>query len=162
MKKQVAKIQAIGTVTHNKFLGYGPDGTALYEPGVPEVIKNLVTDVGRVYLHTQIFGTSSANVFQYIALSNDALGETASSTVLSNEITLNNLGRALGTVTLPTGSGTITTVAKTFTASGAQSCQKAALFTAAAVGTMNHVLAFTQRNLILNDTIAITFSITIS
>ena len=53
------------------------------------------------------------------------------------------------------------TISRTFTASGTQSAQKAALFTASSAGTMNHVLSFTQRNLISGDTLAITFTITL-
>ena len=123
---------------------------------------NVITNVGRVFLHTQGYNTSiAANGLNYIALSNDALTETSTSTTLSTEIAANGLTRAIGTVTLPTGSGNVTTVAKTFTASGAQAAQKAALFTAASTGTMNHALAFTQRTLATGDTLATTFSITL-
>lgn len=125
---------------------------------------NVTTDAGMIFLHTQGYSTASgvAAGLCYIALSNDAVTETASSTTLSNEIAANGLSRAVGTVTLPTTTGRITTVAKTFTASGNQSAQKAALFTASSSGTMNHVLAFTQRALISGDTLAVTFSITLS
>jgi hypothetical protein len=123
---------------------------------------NVITNAGRVFLHAQGYGTSpGANGLNYIALSNDTLTETASSTTLSSEITTNGLGRAQGTVTLPTGAGTQTTVARTFTASGAQSAQKAALFTASSGGTMNHALSFTQRSLQNGDTLAVTFTITL-
>lgn len=138
-----------------------PDPDSYKPVGEPETVWNLITNVGRIFLHTQGYGTSGigSNGLNFIALSNDTLTETATSTVLSNEITLNGLGRAAGTVTLPTGSGNITTIDKTFTATGTQQCQKAALFTASSAGTMNHVLAFTQRSLISGDTIEITFSI---
>jgi len=52
-------------------------------------------------------------------------------------------------------------VQKTFTASGSQAAQKAALFTASSGGTMNHALAFTQRSLISGDTLQVTFTITL-
>lgn len=124
---------------------------------------NLITNAGRIFLHKQGYDTTglSANGLNYIALSNDAVTETAASTTLSAEIVANGLQRAQGTVTLPTGSGTQTTIAKVFTATGAQSAQKAALFSAAAAGTMNHVLGFTQRNLISGDTLSVTFTITL-
>jgi hypothetical protein len=111
---------------------------------------NLITNAGRIFVHTQGYGTSSlgTNGLNWIALSNDTVTETATSTVLSNEIAANGLARAQGTVTLPVGAGNQTTVDKTFTcATAQQSAQKMALFTAAAVGTMNHVLPFTQRTL---------------
>lgn len=140
-----------------------PDPRSFKMVDEPEVVWNLITNAGRIFLHTQGYGTAGlgANGLNYIALSNDAVTETATSTVLSNEITLNGLGRAVGTVTLPTGAGNQTTVDKTFTASGAQSAQKAALFTAVSAGTMNHVLSFTQRSLITSDTLQITFTITL-
>lgn len=123
---------------------------------------NLITNAGRDYLHSQGYNTSggAANGFCYIALSNDTVGETASSTTLSTEIAANGLTRAVGTYA-HTASTNTTTISKTFTATGTQSAQKAALFTASSAGTMNHVLAFTQRNLISGDTLAITFTITL-
>lgn len=128
-----------------------------------ETTYNVITNVGRVFLHTQGYGTSpGANGLNYIALSNDALTETAASTTLSSEIAANGLARAQGTVTLATGSGTQTTIAKTFTcATAPQAAQKAALFTASSAGTMNHALAFTQRSLQIGDTLAVTFTITL-
>lgn len=124
---------------------------------------NLITNAGRQYLHLQDYGTTGlgTNGLNYIALSNDTLTETATSTTLSTEIAANGLSRAQGTVVLPTGSGNVTTIQKTFTATGGQAAQKAALFTASSAGTMNHVLAFTQRTLITGDTLSVTDSITL-
>lgn len=153
------------TVTHKRPYDRD-DRTGLYlyrEVDEPETVWNLITNAGRIFLHTQGYGTTSlgANGLNYIALSNDTVTETASSTTLSNEIAANGLTRAQGTVTLPTGTGNQTTIDKTFTATGTVSAQKAALFTAASSGTMNHVLGFTQRNLINADTLQITFTITL-
>jgi hypothetical protein len=136
----------------------------LREVDEPEEVWNLITNVGRIQIHKGAYATSGiqSNGFNYVALSNDTVTETASSTTLSNEIAANGLTRAQGAVTLPTGSGTVTTVDKTFTATGSQSAQKAALFDASSVGNMNHVLGFTQRALITNDTLQATFSLTIS
>lgn len=137
-----------------------------FRPGVgvisDEVVHNVITTVGRDFLHTQGYGTSpAANGLNYIALSNDALTETSASTTLSTEIVANGLSRALGTVAHTVGTA-VTTVAKTFTcATGNQAAQKAALFTAPSAGTMNHALAFTQRSLIVGDQLAITFTITL-
>ncbi len=127
-----------------------------------ETVHNVITNAGRDFLHTQGYGTAAqANGLNYIALSNDALTETTASTVLSTEIAANGLARAIGTVAHTTGTNT-TTVSKTFTcATAAQAAQKAALFTAAAAGTMNHALAFTQRSLQIGDTLACTFTITV-
>ena len=124
---------------------------------------NVITTVGRDFIHTQSYGTSpAANGLNYIALSNDALTETTASTTLSSEIAANGLSRAIGVITHTAGT-TTTTIAKTFTcATAQQACRKAALFTASSGGTMNHALSFTQRTLEIGDTIAVTFTITIS
>ena len=89
-----------------------------------ETVHNVITNAGRDFLHQQGYATSGlgANGLNYIALSN----------------------RAQGTVTHTGGTNT-TTVQKTFTASGSQAAQKAALFTAAAAGTMNHALRGDRR-----------------
>ena len=69
-------------------------------------------------------------------------------------------------MTLPTGSGTSTTIVNTFTYTGSsQAVQKTALFTVAGppvAGIMNHEIAFTQRTLFTNDTLTLTFTVTTS
>lgn len=130
-----------------------------------EVVFNQKTNVGIVQLHTQGYGTSGllTNGFNYIALTNTAVTPAAGDTTLSGEIAANGLSRAQGTVTLPTGSGTQTTIDKTFTcATAPQAAQAAALFTAASVGVMNHELTFTQRSLQIGDTLQTTYTITLS
>jgi hypothetical protein len=124
---------------------------------------NVITTVGRDFLHTQGYGTSpAANGLNYIGLSNDTLTETSASTVLSNEIVANGLSRAIGAVAHTT-SATTTTITKVFTcATSSQAAQKAALFTASSSGTMNHVLAFTQRTLQIGDSLTCVFTITLS
>ena len=144
---------------------YLPDGSldlASVDIVSDETVHNVITNGGRDFLHTQGYGTAPAgNGLNYIALSNDTLTETATSTTLSTEIAANGLSRAQGTVTHTAATNT-TTIAHTFTCSTAsQSAQKAALFTASSSGTMNHALAFTQRTLQVGDLIAITFTITL-
>jgi hypothetical protein len=133
--------------------------------------KNIITDAGRRLIHTLVYGTSaqkttaSAGVgLNYIGLSNDGTSPAAGDTALTGEISGNGLTRALGTVTLPTGSGTITTISRVFTYSGGgtQSVQKAALFDAASSGNMAHELLFTQRTLATSDTLTLTFNITLT
>ncbi len=144
-----------------------PDGTPVIDEDVEvlseEVIRNVITTVGRDFIHTQSYGTSpAANGLNYIGLSNATLTETSASTTLSSEIAANGLTRVIGTVSHTAGT-TTTTIAKTFTcATAQQAAQKAALFTAVSGGTMNHVLAFTQRTLEIGDTLAVTFTITAS
>jgi hypothetical protein len=116
------------------------------------------------FIFSQSYNSTAAaqtNGLSWIALSNDTLTETSASTTLSTEIAANGLTRAQGTYAHTAGQSTAT-VAKTFTATGAQSCQKAALFSASSSGTMNHALSFTQRSLVNTDTLTITYTITIS
>jgi hypothetical protein len=133
-----------------------------YEVVSVEETYNVITTAGRDFLHLQGYGTSGlgTNGLNYIALSNDTLTETSASTTLSTEIAANGLTRAQGTYAHTGGTNT-TTIQKVFTATGAQSAQKAALFTASSSGTMNHALSFTQRTLANTDTLTITFTITL-
>ena len=130
--------------------------------GEIEEVHNVVTDSGRDFLHAQGYSTGpGANGLNYIGLSNDALTETTASTTLSNEIAANGLTRAAGAYAHTNGTNT-STVTKTFTCATAnQSAQKAALFVGAGAVTMNHALAFTQRNLIVGDTLQVQFTITL-
>lgn len=134
-----------------------------YEEVFRERSWNVKTNSGIDFIHAQYLSTApGANGLNYIALSNDTVTETATSTTLSNEITINGLGRAQGAYAHTAGT-TTSTIDKTFTcATASQACQKAAVFSAASNGTMNHVLGFTQRTLQVGDTIQTTFTITIS
>lgn len=132
-------------------------------------VSNIVTDAGRVRIHTYIYGegtqrTGLGGGFNYIALSNDATAPAAGDTTLTGELTSNGLQRALATVTLPTGAGTQTVLQKVFTYTGvsAQGVQKTALFDDAATGVMAHEIQFAQRTLFTNDTLTVTFTITLA
>jgi hypothetical protein len=127
---------------------------------------NLITDAGRVRLHTFCYDTASrTNGLNYVALSNDSGAPAAGDTALATELTADGLARAQGTVTLATGSGNQTTIQKIFTYLGAtQAVQKTALFDAAGppvAGVMAHEILFTQRTLFTNDTLTVTFTITL-
>jgi hypothetical protein len=158
--------RARAEIEHRRPTRWLPDGSpdpSSYElVGEPEVVWNVITNAGRDFLHTQGYGTApAANGLNWIGLSNDALTETSASTTLSNEIAANGLARAQGVVAHTAGQNT-TTVTKTFTCTTApQSAQKAALFTAASNGVMNHALSFTQRNLQVGDTLTIQFTLTL-
>lgn len=141
-----------------------PDPRSFEAVDDPEEVWNLITNAGRIFLHLQGYGSGGlgANGLNWIGLSVDPLTEIATATTLTTEIAANGLSRAQGTVTLPTGAGNQTTVDKTFTcATAPQAAQKAALFSAASAGTMNHVLAFTSRSLQIADTLQTTFTITL-
>lgn len=144
---------------HAKFVHCTADGTVVAEHEAWNVITKAQID----FMFLQGYATSGlgANGLNYIALSNDALTETNASTTLSTEIAANGLTRAQGTFAHTAGTSTCT-IAKTFTATGAQSCQKAALFSAASVGTMGHPLSFTGVTMANTDTLAVTYTITLS
>jgi hypothetical protein len=126
-----------------------------------EVVHNVLTTGGRDFLHAQGYGVApGGNGLNYIGLSNDTLTETSASTTLSSEIVANGLSRAQGSVTHTAGQAT-TTIQKVFTATGAQSAKKAALFSASSGGAMNHALGFNQRDLATSETLTITITITL-
>lgn len=124
---------------------------------------NLILNAGRVQLHTFCYGTAArANGFNYIGLTNDAAAPAAGDTSLTGELTLDGLGRTQGIVTLPTGASNITVITKIFTYTGvSQGVQKTALFDSAAGGVMNHEITFTPRTLVTNDTLSVSFTITL-
>lgn len=137
--------------------------------GEDEWVGNIVTNAGRVTLHTFIYGKAADRVglgagMHFIGVSGDATTPSALDTFLTGELSADGLGRAEGTVTLPTGAGTITTVANTFTYTGgtSQSVQKTALFDALSGGNMAHEILFTQRTLFSGDILELTFAVTIT
>lgn len=132
---------------------------------------NIVTDAGRVRIHTYIYGSSAQGQrsalgggLNYIGLSNDGTAPAAGDTVLTGEISGNGLTRAQATVTLPSGSGTSTTIQNIFTYSGvsSQGVQKTSLFDASTSGSMAHEIQFSQRTLFQNDTLTVTYTITLA
>jgi hypothetical protein len=143
-------------------------GLYLYKPvGEDEEAHNIITNTGRVQLHTQVYATGGilTNGFNWIGLTNDATVPAAADASLTAELTGFGLDRAQGVVTLPVGLGNQTTIVHTFTftGGGSQGIQKTALFTQAGppvAGVMNHEIAFTQRVLFTLDTISVTFTVT--
>jgi hypothetical protein len=130
---------------------------------------NILTDAGRRRIHTYLYGSAGQRSglgggFNYVAISDDVTAPAASDTILTSELSSNGLARALGIVTLPTGSGTQTVVQKVFTYTGVppQGVQKTALFDASISGTMTHEIQFTARTLFQNDTLTVSFSITLT
>jgi hypothetical protein len=165
------KLQAVVTVRKDTYTGVGPNGQPEYSRGEEEVIRNLVTDAGRVALHTLMYGTAAQKAglslgsgFNYMAISGDATAPDAGDTSLAGELSSDGLSRASVTPTLPTGSEVLTSLNYEFTYTGTapQSVQKAALFDAASSGNMAHEIAFSLRTLAQNDTLTLTFNITMS
>lgn len=141
-------------------------GLFVYRLESEEEKLNEITNAGRVQLHTFCYDTASrTNGLNYIALSDNAGLPAPSDTFLTAELTGDGLNRAQGTVTLATGAGNQTTIAKMFTYLGAtQSVRKTALFDTIGpppAGVMVHEIAFTARTLFLNDTLTVTFTISL-
>lgn len=167
------KIQARVRVRHEEAYDYDEKrGLWLRRLAFEDDFLNLVTDGGRRTIHTYIYGLAADRTaaslgpdgLSYIGLSDDATAPGASDTTLTAELSGNGLTRTQGSVTLPVGAGTTTTVSNQFTYTGGplQGVQKTALFDASSGGNMAHELLFTQRVLATNDTITITFSVTIA
>lgn len=165
----IALPRATCRIHHERAYEYDPK-TGLYLYRIveeDEVCYNLVTDAGRVQLHTFCYGTvSRTNGLNFIGLSNDSSTPGALDTVLTGELTANGLGRAQGTVTLPTGAANQTQVQRMFTYTGvaSQGVRKTALFNVVGpppAGVMAHEIQFTQRTLYENDTLTVTFTITL-
>ena len=126
-------------------------------------VWNIILDGGRDYLHQQCYATGGlgTNGLNYIALSNDAAAPAATDTTLTGELTSNGLNRQQGTVSHTVGTNQ-TTVQKVFTfTGGTQAVQKSALFNLSSSGIMAHEVQFTQRTLNTNDTLTVTYSISI-
>lgn len=144
-----------------------------------ETNHNLLVDVGKNWIRTQIGSTSpEANGANWVGLSTNTKAPHATDTCLSTtdggttsaEITTNGLQRSQGAYA--TGATGVYTIVELFTASGTHTdVQKSALFTANASGdtcaggndgTMMAAATFTAATLNSGDQIQITWTITIS
>lgn len=134
------------------------------QEGEDELVWNIVTDAGRDQLHLQCYGTSglSTNGQNYIGLSDDATAPDPTDTVLASELSGSGLTRAIGSVTHTPGTNT-SQIQKVFTYLGvpAQGVQKSALFNLASAGVMAHEVQFSQRTLNTNDTLTVTYNISL-
>jgi hypothetical protein len=102
----------------------------------------------------------------YIALTNTAITPAKSDTTLSGEIASNGLSRALGTIGGYSAPGSLDgsasyTISKTFTATGAQAAQAAAVFDAVSTGNLFVEGTFTSASLATNDTLALTWTVNV-
>jgi hypothetical protein len=162
--------RARAVICHKRAYDYD-DKTGLYQYKTVDEQEafNIVTDAGRVRIHTYLYGSAGQRVslgggLNYIGLSNDGTAPAAGDVALTGELTTNGLQRQLATVTLPTGSGTQTTLQKVFTYTGlsSQGVQKTALFDLSVAGVMAHEIQFAQRTLFQNDTLSVSINVTLS
>jgi len=133
--------------------------------GVSEHAGTLTT-IGKNYIEGKLgnnFTIASYPSAQWISLSNNASAPAAGWTEIPEEIAANNLTRAHGAYT-STGDG-VWTIDYTFTASGNQAVQLAGLQWAPGSATDNNLLCADQiaaANLIANDTLELTWTITVT
>ena len=126
---------------------------------------NLLTNNGRDYAIAQFYTNTSAGGvgMNFIALTVNSAAASASSTLLTDEITTNGLERALATTISHSGGTNSTTLNKVFTASGTHTAvQKSGTFNQLAVGgTIAHEAVFTPVTLASSDTLSVTWTLTL-
>ena len=126
---------------------------------------NLLTNNGRDYAIAQFYTNTSAGGvgMNFIALTVNTAAASASSTLLTDEITTNGLERALATTISHSGGTNSTTLNKVFTASGTHTAvQKSGTFNQLAVGgTIGHEAIFTPVTLASPDTLSVTWTLTL-
>ena len=125
---------------------------------------NLLTTDGRDFFHAQVYtnltaGTRGAN---FIALTSDSTGADAGDTTLPGEISTDGLERAVATTITHTNDTNVTTLVKTFTASGTHTAvQMSGTFNAASGVTLAHEAVFTSVTLVSSDTLQVTWTLTL-
>ena len=125
---------------------------------------NLLTTDGRDEFHQTMYidTTATQTGFNFIALTSDATAPAAGDTVLTGEITTGGLIRVLATTRTHTNDTNVSTIAKVFTATATHSnVQKSGLFDLVTVGVLSHENTFTSANLENNNTLTITWTLTL-
>lgn len=126
--------------------------------------KNLLTNGGRDFFHAQVYTNTSAGTRggNFVAVSSNAGGADAAHTSLAGEIASGGLTRADADTKSHTGGTNVSTVEHTFTASAQQvDVQLSGLFNASTVGTLTHENTFTAATLEINDTLKVTWTLTL-
>jgi len=131
------------------------------------VIKNkhnLLTNGGRDFFHNQVYTNTSAGTrgAGFIALTTDVAAPDAADTTLATEITTGGLGRADADTKTHTTGTNVSTIEHTFTATAVHTAVvKSGMFNAATAGTMTHENTFTSVTLQVNDTLRVTWTLTL-
>lgn len=126
---------------------------------------NLLTNAGIAYFHDQCYTNNSAGGVgcRFIALSQDGTDPVVTDTDLSagsGEITTGGLNRQISDSA--NTSGSVTTLVKTYTATATfATVQKSGLFNASSSGTMAHAAEFTSVALVADDTLEVTWTLTL-
>jgi len=125
---------------------------------------NLLTTDGRDEFHQTMYidTVASQTGFNFIAVSSDATPPAVGDTVLAGEITTGGLIRVLATTRTHTDDTNVSTIAKTFTATAQHlNVQKSGLFDLVTVGVLSHENTFTLASLEANDTLEVTWTLTL-
>lgn len=125
---------------------------------------NLLTNAGRDFIHNQAYTNTSAGTrgSGYVAVTTDAGAPDAADTTLASEITTGGLGRADADTKTHTTGTNVTTIEHTYTASATHTAVvKSGLFNAASSGIMTHENTFTTVTLQSNDTLRVTWTLTL-
>ena len=125
---------------------------------------NLLTNIGRDDFHTALYVDTTATQvgWNFIAVSDDVGSPAVGDTTLTGEITTGGLIRALATTRTHTGGTNTSTVAITYTASAVHTAvRRSALFDLVTVGTISHSNTFTNASLEINDTLTVTWTLTL-
>lgn len=128
---------------------------------------NLLTNGGRDFYHAQVLTNSAAGTrgSNYMGVTNTgSFTPAAGDTTMSGELAVNGFSRAdsSGAGTTHTNGTNSTTITHTYTATGTQTLiQGSGLFNASSAGTLTHEASFTSTDLVLNDTLAVTWTINV-
>lgn len=140
-------VQATGTL---QIKLYGPDGQLKQEQNV----KNLVVTTGKGYIASRMVGTPTA--MSHMAIGSGAIAPVVGDTTLGTE-----LGRV--SLTSSVASGAVVTYVASFGAGiGTGAVTEAGLFNAASAGTMLCRTTFALLNKGADDSLTITWTVTVS
>ncbi len=126
--------------------------------------ENLLTNGGRDFFHNQVYTNTSAGTRggNFIAVSSNTGGASASHTAVAGEITTGGLARADADTKSHTNGTNVSTVEHTYTATAVHTdVQLSGLFNASSVGTLTHENTFTAVTLQINDTLKVTWTLTL-
>lgn len=125
---------------------------------------NLLTTDGRDAFHQALYIDTSATQtgFNFIAVTSNAIPPAVGDTVLTGEITTGGLARILATTRTHTNDTNVSTIAHTFTATAIHTdVQKSGLFDLVTAGVLSHENTFIVVTLQVNDTLTVTWTLTL-
>jgi len=126
--------------------------------------ENLQTTDGRDEFHQTMYidTTATQTGFNFIAATTDATAPAIGDTVLAGEITTGGLARALATTRTHTDDTNVSTISITFTPTTTHTnIQKSGLFDLVTGGVLSHENIFPPVIILLNDTLTITWTLTL-